>query len=97
SALPLDHRIFTLGYRIEERARPGRFNFERAMEIGVPEGPLFGRLQAGHDITLVDGRTGRSSDVVGPPRSRKNLPDFTDTRPCQTRVQTGFSPDFPNP
>src|SRR5215472_3936319 len=94
SALPLDHRIFTLGYRIEERARPGRFNFERAMEIGVPEGPLFGRLQAGHDITLVDGRTVRSSDVVGPPRSGKILAYCTDTRPCETGIQLGLSADL---
>src|SRR5262249_41165008 len=83
SALPLDHRVFTLGYRIEERPRPGKFNLERALEIGVPEGPLFGRLQGGQDIVLADGRTVRSSDVLGPPRLGRTLAYCTDTRPCQ--------------
>jgi len=94
SALPLDHRIFTLGYRIEERARPGWFNLGRAVEIGVPEGPLFGRLQAGHDITLADGRTVLSSDVVGPPRTGKSLAYCTDTRPCEAGIQLGLCADL---
>jgi len=94
SALPLDHRVFTLGYRIEERARPGRFNLERALEIGIPEGPLFGRLQAGHDVVLSDGRTVRSSDVVGPPRSGKTLAYCTDTRPCRAGVELGSTADM---
>jgi ribonuclease Z len=89
SALPLDHRVFTLGYRIEERARAGRFNLERALEIGIPEGPLFGRLQAGQDVVLSDGRTVRSWDVVGPPRPGKILAYCTDTRPCRAGVELG--------
>ncbi len=94
SALPLDHRVFTLGYRIEERARPGRFNLGRAVEIGIPEGPLFGRLQAGHDITLADGRTVRSSDVVGPARAGKTLAYCTDTRPCDAGIRLGMGADL---
>jgi ribonuclease Z len=94
SALPLDHRIFTLGYRIEERPRPGRFNLERALEIGVPEGPLFGRLQAGHDITLADGRIIQPSDVLGPARIGKTLAYCTDTRPCSAGEILGAGADL---
>jgi ribonuclease Z len=94
TALPLDHRVFTLGYRIEERGRPGRFNLDRALEIGVPEGPLFGRLQAGHDIVLADGRTVRSSEVLGPPRPGKTLAYCTDTRPCTAGIELGSGVDM---
>jgi len=94
STLPLDHRVFTLGYRVEERPRPGRFNLQRAVEIGVPEGPLFGQLQAGHDIVLRDGRAVRSSDVVGPDRAGKTLAYCTDTRPCPTGVALGLGADL---
>src|SRR5215216_2485778 len=55
STLPLDHRIFALGYRVQEHPRPGRFNLDRARELGVPEGPLYGRLQSGRDVQLEDG------------------------------------------
>jgi ribonuclease Z len=93
-ALPLDHRVFTLGYRIEEQARPGRFNLQRALEIGVPEGPLFGRLQAGHEITLADGRIVQPSEVLGPARTGKTLAYCTDTRPCAAGQALGQGADL---
>jgi ribonuclease Z len=84
SCLPLDHRIFALGYRLEERPRPGRFDVQRARKLGVPEGPLFGRLQAGHNVTLPDGRTVLPSDVLGAQRAGLKLAYCTDTRDCGT-------------
>ena len=79
---PLDHRIFSLGFRIAERTRPGRFNVERARELGIPSGPLFGRLQAGHSIGLPDGRVVEPSEVLGPPRPGRSVAYCLDTRPC---------------
>lgn len=81
SSHPLDHRIFAIGYRIQERERPGRFNLERAYSLGVPEGPLFGRLQSGNIVRLDDGRVVQPSDVLGPPRQGKAVAYCTDTRP----------------
>ena len=94
SYLPLDHRVFTLGYRIEERPRPGRFNLERARELGIPEGPLFGRLQAGHDVQLADGRTVRPSEVLGPARPGKSVAYCTDTRPCRAGIELARGVDL---
>src|SRR5438128_618915 len=73
TALSLDHRVFALGYRIDELPRPGRFNVERARELGVPEGPLWGRLQAGEDVRSADGNVVSSSDVLGLPRPGKSV------------------------
>src|SRR5215216_228311 len=81
SARALDHRVFAMGYRIQERERPGRFNLERARALEVPEGPLFGRLQSGKDVQLDDGRVIRPNDVLGPPRPGKSIAYCTDTRP----------------
>jgi ribonuclease Z len=92
--LPLDHRVFTLGYRIEERPRAGRFNLERARELGIPEGPMFGRLQAGHDVELADGRIINSSQVLGPPRPGKVIAYCTDTRPCRTAIELARDVDL---
>lgn len=35
---------------------PGKFYPEKAIELGVPKGPLFGDLQLGKTVTLKDGR-----------------------------------------
>lgn len=37
-------------------ALPGKFFVKKALELGVPKGPLFGDLQAGNTITLDDGQ-----------------------------------------
>lgn len=94
SARPLDHRIFALGYRVEELPRPGRFNLEKARALGIPEGPLFGRLQAGADVQLADGRVIRPSDVLGPPRQGKAVAYCTDTRPCAASIELARDVDL---
>lgn len=78
----LDHSTFCIGYRIEEAARPGRFDLDRARELGVPAGPEFGRLQSGEEITLADGRRVAPGDVMGPERRGRVVAYATDTRPC---------------
>jgi ribonuclease Z len=84
---PLDHRLFALGYRVQERTRPGRFNVERARELGIPEGPLYGQLQRGFEVRLPDGRVIYPSDVLGPPRPGKAVAYCLDTRPCANAVE----------
>ena len=51
----MDHTALCLGYRLQEPERPGRFHPDRAIELGVPEGHLFGKLQAGETITTPSG------------------------------------------
>jgi ribonuclease Z len=94
SAYPLDHRLFALGYRLAERPRPGRFNLERARELGVPEGPLFRRLQLGEDVQLDNGRVVQSSDVMGPPREGKTIAYCTDTRPYDGTIKLARDVDL---
>jgi len=78
----LDHSNLCLGYRLEESARPGRFDRERASELGVPMGPLFGQLQSGEAVTTPAGRNVRPEDVLGPSRRGRVVSYVTDTRPC---------------
>jgi len=85
-ARPLDHRIFTLGYRLTEKPKPGRFDLERAQALGIPAGPLYSHLQVGRAITLADGRVIESAEVVGPPRPGRALAYCLDTRPCANSV-----------
>ena len=82
STIALDHRIFALGYRLSEKPRPGKFNVERAIELGIPMGPLFGRLQNGHEVTLANGTVVRPAEVLGEERQGKSAVYCLDTRPC---------------
>jgi len=91
---PLDHRIFSLGYRIEEKPRPGRFDVEGARELGIPVGPLFSELQSGNEITLADGRVISPSQVLGPPRLGKSVAYCLDTRPCENAVLLARNADW---
>ena len=87
-AFATSHGIPGLGYVLEEDERPGRFNRERAVALGVPPGPLFGRLQRGEAVCIVrDGieTTVRPDDVLGDPRPGRKIVYTGDTRPLQGR------------
>jgi ribonuclease Z len=90
----LDHRVFALGFRLEEKIRPGRFNLERARELGIPAGPLYSQLQAGKSVTLADGRVIHSSEVLGEPRPGKIVSYCLDTRPCLNAVKLAENADW---
>ena len=79
----LDHHRVTLGFRVEEAERPGRFDVEAALELGVPEGSLFGALQRGERVELPNGTVVEASQVLGLPRPGSALAYCVDTRPCE--------------
>jgi ribonuclease Z len=76
-----EHRADTVGYALVEHPRLGRFNPERARELGIPEGPLWGRLHKGQTIVLEDGRTFGPEELVGAPREGRSVVYTGDTRP----------------
>jgi len=90
SCTAVAHSITALAYRVKERDRPGRFHRERAMELGIPEGRLWGKLQKGEKITIqVDGeeRTVEPGEVLGPTRKGPSVVFSGDTGPSQNLVE----------
>jgi ribonuclease Z len=88
------HRADTVGYALAEHTRLGRFHPERARELGVPEGPLWGRLHKGETVTLDDGRTVSPPDLVGAPRHGRTLVYSGDTRPHLAVLQAARGADL---
>jgi ribonuclease Z len=76
-SFPNDHRLPGFGYAIVEDARPGRFDPEEAVRLGVRPGPDFGRLQAGETVDGV-----RPEQVIGETRRGRRIVLSGDTRPC---------------
>ncbi|SEM47123.1 RNAse Z [Stigmatella aurantiaca] len=93
-AVGVDHRINALGYVLAEDPRAGRFHLAKARELGVPEGPSFGKLQRGEAVTLADGTTVRPEDVVGPSRPGRRLVISGDTRPCASLISAAKDADL---
>ena len=83
----------SLGFALVEEERRGRFNPELAREIGVPEGPLWGRLHKGEAVTLPDGRVVDPVVLVGPRRSGRKVVISGDTRPAQTVIDAAEGAD----
>lgn len=83
---PLTHRVPAFGYRVSEKDRPGRFNVERAAQLGIPSGPLYGRLKRGEVVTLPDGRTINGADLCGEPQVGRSFVYCTDTIYCDEAV-----------
>jgi ribonuclease Z len=88
------HRADTVGYALAEHIRLGRFHPERARELGVPEGPLWGRLHKGETVTLDDGRTVSPPDLVGAPRRGRTLVYSGDTRPHLALLEAARGADL---
>lgn len=86
SCLPLKHRITSYGYRVTEQDKPGRFDVERAQSLGVPYGPLFGRLKQGESIELADGRVVHGRELSGATIEGRSVVYCTDTTYCQNSV-----------
>ena len=94
-AFAADHmRTPALGFALVEAVRLGRFNPDRARELGIPEGPLWGRLHRGMRVSLDDGREIDPADLVGPTRPGRKLAITGDTRPSDTTVEASAGADL---
>lgn len=93
-AIPADHDTVAVGYLLAEDDRPGRFDRERALELGVPEGPLFGRLHRGEIVELEDGTVVEPGEVVGSARPGRTIAYTGDTRPSEAVVEAVAGADL---
>ena len=77
-----EHNVPTLAYAVEENTRQGRFNVKKAKKLGIPEGPLFRKLQKGENI-MVNGEKVTPDMVLGKSRKGKKIVYIPDTKPSK--------------
>jgi ribonuclease Z len=79
AAVEVAHRGRAFGYVLFEDERPGVFDPQAALRLGLREGPEFGRVQRGETIRGV-----RPEQVLGRARPGRKLVFSGDTAPCES-------------
>ncbi len=90
-ARALKHRSYCLGYRFQEKDKPGKVDAEKATEMGITNDEQFKTLKAGDDVELDNGTVVKSSDIVGHPRPGDSFAYVTDTEYCPNAVKLGLN------
>lgn len=86
---PVAHRGQALGYVLFEDERPGVFDPDAAIRLGLTPGPEFGRVQRGETVRDV-----RPEQVMGPPRPGRKIVISGDTMPCETLTVAAHRADL---
>jgi ribonuclease Z len=89
-----EHGRASIGFALVEHMRLGRFDPDKARALGLPEGPLWGRIHKGETVTLPDGRRVGPDELVGAPRPGRKLVYPGDTRPCAGVVAAAEGADL---
>ena len=76
-AFSVTHSVTALGYVFEENERPGKFDKQKAVSLGLTPGPEFSRLQKGETVKGV-----KPKEVIGPPRKGRKVVYSGDTAKC---------------
>lgn len=92
--VPVDHRTDSVGFALVEYERLGRFDPAMARDLGIPEGPLWGKIHRGEVVDLPDGRRVDPATLVGPTRPGRRLVYSGDTRPCPALLEASRGADL---
>lgn len=91
-AIETEHNITNMAYSICEKKKP-KFIRQNAIDLGVPVGPLFGKLQNGESVE-VNGKIIKPKQVLGPKRVGKKFTYSGDTRPCEQMIKFAKNSDI---
>lgn len=89
-----DHSEENIAYSITIGASLGKFLPEKARELGIPEGPLWGLLKSGHSIKLENGRIVKPEEVLGEPKPGIKIVYSGDTKYCEKIVEIAKEADL---
>lgn len=89
----LQHGIHSYGYRIEEKDREGELMADELHAMGVPFGPLFGRLKSGETVILEDGQKINGANYIGEKQKGRIVTIIGDTKICDQSVKLAENAD----
>ena len=90
-ALPLEHGITTIGFSFIEKDKR-RINIDTVRKIGIPDGPLLGKLQSGESI-IFKGKKITPEQATYVVKGKK-LSFIADTVPCNNALELAMNSDI---
>ena len=90
-ALPLEHGIMTIGFSFIEKDKR-RIRVDAVRKLGIPDGPLLGKLQSGKSITF-KGKKITPEQATYVVRGKK-LSFIADTVPCNNALELAMNSDI---
>lgn len=90
-ARPLNHSRFCMGFRFQEKDKPGKVDAEKAEAQGISEDWQYKDLKAGKDVELDDGTVVKADEIVGHPRPGDSFAYITDTKYSPNSVKLGMN------
>ena len=88
----MEHNIPSYAYSIREKKKP-LFLREKAEELGIPPGPLYGKLHNGEEVEF-EGRIIKPEQVLGEAKKGKKISYSGDTRPCEAMIRLARDSDI---
>ena len=88
----VEHNIPSYAYSIREKKKP-LFLRKKAEELGIPPGPLYGKLHKGEEVEF-EGRIIKPEQVLGEAKKGKKISYSGDTKPCEAMIRLARDSDI---
>ena len=82
SVYPTEHNITSVGYVVKEDDRPGKLDREKALSLGLKDGPEMSRIKNGETVNGV-----KPEDVLGPSIKGASISYTGDTKKSQSVIE----------
>jgi ribonuclease Z len=92
-AICAEHGALAWSFGFFESPKPGKFYPEKAMELGIPKGELWNKLQHGEEVEY-KGIVFKPFQVTDEPRKGRSIVYSGDTAPSQTLIELADSVDL---
>jgi ribonuclease Z len=91
----VNHSTISFAYSFIEKPRYGKFNPERAREMGIPESRLWKKLQEGKEIEVEGKKINPLKEgIIGPNRPGRKITYSGDTVPTESLITLGMNSDI---
>ncbi|MHA2391817.1 MAG: ribonuclease Z [Promethearchaeota archaeon] len=91
----VEHSVITYAYAFIENPRFGKFNPDKAIELGIPESHLWKKLQEGETI-VYNGKLINpiKEGIIGPQKQGRKIIYSGDLKPSKTLIDLGMNSDI---